>query len=81
MAYGQIRQIDTEQRTAVIALEDGREIALSFPPSANIEVLEPTTLGTMGGTLGDLKVGYWVDASIPTPAESACSCSSLVCFS
>jgi hypothetical protein len=81
MAYGQIRQIDAEQRTAVIALEDGREIALSFPPSANIEVLEPTTLGTMGGTLHDLKVGYWVNAAVPAPADGACSCTSLVCLS
>jgi hypothetical protein len=81
MAYGQIREIDVSKRTAVIALENGREVTLSFPPGANIEVLEPATLGTMGGTLADLKVGYWVNASIPEPADGACSCSSLVCLS
>jgi hypothetical protein len=81
MAYGQIREVDVTNRTAVIALEDGREVAVSFPPSANIEVLEPATLGTMGGILDDLKVGYWVNASIHEPANGVCSCNSLVCLS
>ncbi len=81
MAYGQIRHIDPLRRTAVIALGDGREIALSFPPDANIEVVEPTTLGTMGGTLDDLRVGYWVDAAIPAAGTDACSCTSLTCLS
>jgi hypothetical protein len=81
MAYGQIREVDVNKRTAVIALEGGHELTLSFPPGANIEVLEPTTLGTMGGVLADLKVGYWVDASIPEAVDGACACSSLVCLS
>jgi hypothetical protein len=81
MAYGQIRQLDVGQRTAVIALEDGREVTVTFPRDANIEVVEPATLGTMGGTLEDVKVGYWVDASIPESGEGACACSSLTCLS
>jgi hypothetical protein len=81
MAYGQIRELDVTKRTAVIALEDGRHVTLSFPPTANIEVLEPTTLGTMGGVLDDLKVGYWVNASIHEPVSDACSCTSLICLS
>jgi hypothetical protein len=81
MVYGQIRQVDAHERTALIALDDGRDITVSFPPSANIEVLEPATLGTMGGVLEDLKVGYWVNASIHEPADGACSCTSLVCLS
>jgi hypothetical protein len=80
MAYGQIRRLDPAGRTALIALDDGREVAVTFPLHANIEVLEPTTLGTMGGTLDDLRVGYWVDALIPE-GESPCSCSSLRCLS
>lgn len=76
MAYGQIRKLDPVERTALLALEDGREVAVTFPRHANIEVLEPTTMGTMGGTLEDLKVGYWVEARIPE-GESPCSCSSL----
>lgn len=81
MAYGQLRHIDVTRRTAVIALESGREVTVSFPENANIEVVEPTTLGTMGGTLADLRVGYWVEASIPEAEASACSCSALVCLS
>jgi hypothetical protein len=80
MAYGQIRRLDPTERTALIALDDGREVAVTFPSHANIEVLEPTTLGTMGGTLEDLKVGYWVEAQIPD-GESPCACSSLRCLS
>lgn len=81
MAYGQIREVDAAKRTARIAFDDGREVAVSFPPAANIEVLEPATLGTMGGTLEDLKVGYWVEASVHEPADGACACTSLVCLS
>lgn len=81
MAQGQIRQLDPAARTAVIALDDGREVTVTFPADANIEVLEPATLGTMGGTLEDLKVGYWVEAKIHDHGDRVCSCSSLVCMS
>jgi hypothetical protein len=81
VAYGQIRQLDVTQRTAVIALESGRDVTVTFPHDANIEVVEPTTLGTMGGTLHDLRVGYWVDASIPEQGAGTCSCSSVTCLS
>jgi hypothetical protein len=81
MAYGQIRHLDIARRTAVIALESGGEVTVTFPPGANIEVVEPTSLGTMGGTLEDLRVGYWVDASIPEAGAGPCSCVSLTCLS
>lgn len=81
MAQGQIRQLDPARRVAVIALEDGRELTVTFSPDANIEVLEPATLGTMGGTLEDLKVGYWVEASLHEHGDNACSCHSLICLS
>jgi hypothetical protein len=81
MALGQILKIDPTQHSAVIALEDGREVSVTFSEHANIEVVEPCTLGTMGGTLADLKVGYWVEAELHEQGEHACSCSSLVSLS
>ena len=81
MALGQIRSVDPTKHLAVIALEDGREVAVTFPEHANIEVVEPCTLGTMGGTLEDLKVGYWVEASLDEQGEHGCSCRSLVSLS
>lgn len=66
---------------AVIALDDGREVTVTFPVGANIEIPEPATLGTMGGTLEDLKVGYWVQAELDEHVSSACSCTSLLCIS
>ncbi len=78
---GQILKLDPAQHTAVIALEDGREVSVTFTEHANIEVVEPCTLGTMGGTLEDLKVGYWVEAELSEQGEHACSCSSLVSLS
>lgn len=81
LVQGQIRQLDPAKRLAVIGLEDGREVSVAFPPKANIEVREPSTLGTMGGTLEDLRVGYWVNVEIHEHAHNACSCSSLVCIS
>ncbi len=82
MVQGQIRRLDPAARLAVIALEDGREVTVTFPPHANIEVHEPCTMGTMGGTLDDLRVGYWVSVALHEHAEATpCSCSALVCIS
>lgn len=81
MVNGQIRKLDPANRLAVIALEDGREVAAKFPDGANIEVHEPATMGTMGGTLEDLQVGYWVQAELDEHGDSPCSCTSLICIS
>lgn len=81
MVSGQIRQLNSAKRLAVIALDDGREVTVTFPPNANIEVREPCTMGTMGGTMDDLQVGYWVQVKIHEHGNSSCSCSSLVCVS
>lgn len=81
MALGQIRSIDPANHRVVIALEEGREVTVTFAPDANIEVVEPCTLGTMGGTLEDLREGYWVEATLHEQGGHACSCSSLVCLS
>ena len=81
LVQGQIRHLDPAKRLAVIGLDDGREVSVIFPPKANIEVREPSTMGTMGGTLEDLQVGYWVNVEIHEHGSDLCSCSSLVCIS
>jgi hypothetical protein len=81
LVNGQIRQVDPARRHVLITVEDGRDLTLALPPDANIEVVEPTTLGTMGGSLEDLKVGYWVRAEFHEPDGEACACTSLVCVS
>lgn len=81
LALGQIRKIDPAKNLAVIVFDDGRETEVTLTQDANIEVVEPCTLGTMGGTLEDLKVGYWVEATLQEHGASSCSCSSLLCIS
>ena len=81
MVTGQIRQLDPAKRLAVIGFDDGRELTVTFPAKANIEVREPCTMGTMGGSLEDLRVGDWVNVEVHEHGEHSCSCSSLVCVS
>ena len=82
MIEGRIKKIDPAHRTAVITTQDNQEITLTFPEGANIEVTEPTTMGTMGGDLADLKEGYFVEVELGAhDAEGKCSCASLVCVS
>ncbi|MGH7399297.1 MAG: hypothetical protein ACRELW_17365 [Candidatus Rokuibacteriota bacterium] len=81
MIQAQILKLDPANRTAVVATEDGRELTLDFPPDANIEVYEPATIGTMGGTLADLQEGYWVEVELHERGEGVCSCTSLVSVS
>jgi len=76
----QIRTIDMATRTVVVRTEEGRDVALHFHDDSNIEVYEPATTGTMGGTLADLREGYWVQVAFDE-RDGACHCSSLVCVS
>jgi hypothetical protein len=78
----QIKKIDLARRTVLIVTEDNREITLTFPNGANIEVHEPTTMGTMGGSLEDLREGYFVQVELQAQdAQGTCACASLVCVS
>ena len=82
MIEAQIKKIDLARRTVVINSQDNQEITLTFPTGANIEVREPTTMGTMGGTLEDLREGYFVEVELGAHgAEGLCACASLVCVS
>ncbi len=81
MIDARISKIDLPTRTVVVTTEDGREVTLGFRDDSNIEVYEPATTGTMGGTLADLREGYWVRVAFDEHAGGACHCSSLVCVS
>ena len=82
MIEGRIKKIDVAHRTVIITTQDKQEITLTFPKGANIEVTEPTTMGTMGGELGDLKEGYFVEVELGKhDAEGNCACTSLICTS
>jgi hypothetical protein len=79
---GQIKKIDLAERTVTINTQDKQELTLTFPEGANIEVTEPTTMGTMGGVLEDLREGYFVEVELGAhDSNGRCSCASLVCIS
>lgn len=82
MIEGQIKKIDLAERTVTINTQDKQELTLTFPEGANIEVTEPTTMGTMGGALEDLREGYFVEVELGAhDSNGRCSCASLVCIS
>ena len=82
MIEAQIKKIDLAHRTVVVTTQDKQELTLTFPDGANIEVTEPTTMGTMGGDLDDLKEGYFVEVQLAAhDADGKCSCASLICIS
>jgi len=78
----QIKKIDLAQRTVTINTQDNQELTLTFPDGANIEVIEPATMGTVGGNLEDLKEGYFVEVELAAHGPGGmCACASLVCIS
>ena len=82
MVEGTIRSIDHERRTAVIHTRDGREVAVHFPLNAHIEVTEPCSGGTQGGTLADLGEGYLVEVDLHDHRTGEhCHCINLVSIS
>ncbi len=82
MIEARIKKIDVAHRTVVVTTQDNQELTLAFPEGANIEVLEPATMGTMGGDLEDLKEGYFVEVELGAhDADGKCSCASLICIS
>ena len=82
MIEGRIKTLDVANRRAVITTQDAREVAVSFPEDAIIEVAEPETMGTMGGELGDLQEGFHVEIEVAAhETDGSCTCASLVCVS
>lgn len=82
MIEAQIKKIDLVKRTVVITTHDNREMTLTFSQDANIEVHEPSTMGTVGGSLEDLREGYFVEVELgANDAGGKCACASLICIS
>ena len=82
MIEGRIKKIDLTHRTAIITTHNNQEIKLTFPEGANIEVHEPSTMGTMGGDLADLREGYLVEVELGAhDADGKCACTSLISVS
>ena len=82
MIEGRIKKIDVARRSAMIVTHDNQDVVLTFAEGANIEVREPTTMGTMGGTLDDLREGYFVEVELGVPdGNGNCACASLICVS
>ncbi len=75
MLEGKIRKLDLAERTLVVETLNGRQVTAIVPEHANIEVSEPNTMGTMGGTLADLGVGYLVKLEVHEgQADQPCTC-------
>lgn len=82
MIQAQIKKIDLVLRTVTVVTQSDQELTLTFPHGANIEVAEPSTMGTMGGDLEDLQEGYFVTVDLGAhDGQGACSCASLICIS
>lgn len=82
MIHGQIIHIDVESSSATIRTEAGEEHLVRFTQDTDIEVAEPCTLGTMGGTVADLTVGYYVKVALDDHnPDGSRNCSSLVSIS
>ena len=78
MLEGTIRKLDYENRTAVIAVDDAQELTVKFPKDIVIGVSELETVGTMGGELEDLEVGYLVEFEVHDhQKDGTCTCVSL----
>lgn len=82
MVEGKILKLDLAARTVIVRTTDGRELTAKVPQGTSIEISEPESMGTMGGDLEDLDVGYLVELHIDEhEGQGACTCSSLVCVS
>ena len=82
MVEGRINTIDLKNRKAVITEENGRELTVHFPKGVSIEVSELETVGTVGGDLEDLDVGYLVELEVgESNSDGSCTCASLVSIS
>ena len=79
---GIIRRLDVANRMLVVEAGDGKELTVRLPVDASIDVVEHETMGTMGGDMEDLEVGYLVEVDIGHEHEDGtCTCASLECVS
>ena len=82
MLEGKIRKLDLTERTLVVQTVDGREVTAKVPEHLIVEVSEPESMGTVGGSLADLDVGYSVQLDVHEAHEDhPCTCISLISIS
>ncbi|MEC7418240.1 MAG: hypothetical protein VX420_08545 [SAR324 cluster bacterium] len=82
MLEGKIINLDLENRSAVLLGEDGNEISVKFAARLNVEIIEPETVGLMGGDLEDLEEGYEVEVELASQNDDGSFiCDSIACVS
>ena len=82
MIEGRIKQLDLANRSAFIVEGNGNEVTVQFALRTNVEVIEPVTVGLMGGNLEDLEEGFEVEIEVAsTEKDGSIICDSIACVS
>ena len=82
MIEGRIRHLDVANRSALIVESNGNEVTVQFALRANVEIIEPETVGLMGGSLEDLEEGFEVEIEVASLNEDgSIICDSIACVS
>lgn len=82
MIEGRIKNLDLANRSALIVEGNGNEITVQFALRTNVEIIEPETVGLMGGDLEDLEEGYEVEIEVASLNEDgSIICDSIACVS
>jgi hypothetical protein len=82
MIEGRIKNLDLANRSALIVEGNGNELTVKFALRTNVEVIEPETVGLMGGSLEDLEEGYEVEIEVASLNEDgSIICDSITCVS
>ena len=82
MIEGRIKQLDLANRSALIVESNGNEVTVQFALRANVEIIEPETVGLMGGSLEDLEEGFEVEIEVASLNEDgSIICDSIACVS
>ena len=82
MIEGRIKHLDLANRSALIVESNGNEVTVQFALRANVEIIEPETVGLMGGSLEDLEEGYEVEIEVASLNEDgSIICDSIACVS
>ncbi|HIA57782.1 MAG TPA: hypothetical protein EYO46_03670 [Candidatus Lambdaproteobacteria bacterium] len=82
MIEGRIKHLDLANRSALIVESNGNEVTVQFALRANVEIIEPETVGLMGGSLEDLEEGFEVEIEVASLNEDgSIICDSIACVS
>ena len=82
MIEGRIKHLDLANRSALIVESNGNQVTVQFALRANVEIIEPETVGLMGGSLEDLEEGFEVEIEVASLNEDgSIICDSIACVS